>query len=169
MNIQNSSIEEWRLIPGWESYEVSTLGKVRRADTGKCLKTHLNDKGYPVAHLRMLGREKQIPVHTAMLTAFVGPKPPNQQAAHGDGNRARSILSNLRWATVRENAADRRLHGTQLFGEKSPNAILTEVQVREILSRPRGVGSGFKLAEEFGVSFQTISLIRLGKIWSHVQ
>jgi hypothetical protein len=163
--------ERWSLIPEWENYEISTLGRVRRSDTGKPLRTHINDKGYPAVHLRMgPGRSKQMPIHTAVLTAFVGPKPsPKHQAAHRDGTTTNSILSNLRWATVVENMSDKRIHGTLRIGADVPGAILSEEQVRVIKSRPRSAYSGARLAEEFGVSQSTISLIRLGRNWSHVR
>jgi len=126
-------VEQWKQIPGWEAFEISDMGGVRRAGSGKRLKTHINDKGYPTAHLRMDGREKQLPVHVAILLAFVGPKPtPEHQGAHGDGVRANSILSNLRWATPKENTADMKKHGTQTAGEAHHTAVFSASDLAQV-------------------------------------
>jgi hypothetical protein len=55
-----------------------------------------------------------------------------------------------------------------LRGEENGCSLLTEEQVRDILSRPRGYGTGVRLAEEFNVSPATISNIRVGRTWAHV-
>ena len=54
-------------------------------------------------------------------------------------------------------------------GEAHPMAKLTAESVREIKSRPYYRGLGVALAKEFGVSAYTISNIRRGKTWKHVQ
>ena len=146
-------IEEWRPIPGWEIYEVSNLGGVRRTASGKLLKTHINDKGYPTAHLRAGGREKQMPLHVAILTAFVGPKPtPAHQGAHDDGIRANSTLSNLRWATPKENTADMKRHGTQTSGENHHTAVFSAVQLAKIFHLKESGKSHREISIEVGCS-----------------
>jgi hypothetical protein len=73
--------ETWAAIPEWSAYEVSNLGSVRRltgttrTPRGRALRTHINSNDYRAVHLRQGGRERQIPVHVAVLSAFVGPKP----------------------------------------------------------------------------------------------
>jgi hypothetical protein len=59
-------------------------------------------------------------VHHLVLEAFVGPRPAGHEAAHGDGDKTNNALANLRWATPKENAADRYRHGTVLFGTRHP-------------------------------------------------
>jgi hypothetical protein len=50
-------------------------------------------------------------VHELVLIAFVGPRPSEKhEVLHGDGCRANNWLYNLRWGTVKENAADRERH-----------------------------------------------------------
>jgi len=56
-------------------------------------------------------------------------------------------------------------------GEKSPTAILTESQVREIRARyiPGKRGTGSKsLAKQYGVHFRTIEQILKGETWTHI-
>ena len=65
-------------------------------------------------------------VHQLVLEAFVGPRPARHQAAHGDGNPLNNTLANLRWATPKENEADKRLHGTLPVGTKSAQGRKTQ-------------------------------------------
>jgi hypothetical protein len=126
-------IEIWRRIPGRDGYEVSDLGRVRSVDRtvtkmtrgrpalhrlkGRVLKPGTTARGYLVV---ALGHRGTIYVHHLVLLAFVGPRPAGHQAAHGDGDRTNNVLSNLRWATPKENTADRYRHGTVLFGTRHP-------------------------------------------------
>lgn len=131
-------IENWRTIPDWSLFEVSDLGRVRRrpgsyyCSSGRVLKTHIKD-GYPSVHLRQYGREKQMKVHIAVLLAFVGEPPtPAHETAHWDGNRGNATLGNLRWATHRENEADKVRHGTLLAGDTHRWTRLTDTDVARI-------------------------------------
>jgi hypothetical protein len=71
-------------------------------------------------------------VHRLVLEAFIGAAPAGLEACHNDGNPKNNVLSNLRWDTRRENAADRIAHGTAAIGEKHPMAKLTKEQALEI-------------------------------------
>lgn len=42
--------EIWKIIPLFPSYSVSTLGKVKRNDTGKLLNYDTSNKGYLKLH-----------------------------------------------------------------------------------------------------------------------
>jgi hypothetical protein len=99
-----------------------------------------------------------------------------------DGNPANNNVENLAWGTAKENAHDRKLHGTQKYGGGMRLAKLTEDEVREIYesgSKGRGRGSGLglgnekrvsakSLAEKYGVSDKTIEAIWYGKSWNHI-
>jgi hypothetical protein len=66
-----------------------------------------------------LGRAAQVYVHHLVLEAFVGPRPAGRQAAHGDGDKANNVVTNLRWATRKENEGDKVRHGTKVFGART--------------------------------------------------
>jgi hypothetical protein len=79
--------------------------------------------------------------------------------------------AHLRWTTTADNAADRRLDGTQTSnpGEKNPQAKLTAEQVLEIRTRYAAGGiTCARLAGRYGVSGSLISLIVREKIWAHL-
>lgn len=123
------SAEEWRAIPGYEGiYEVSDLGRVRslaRIDaqgnrrSGKVLSPDVRPSGHLRVTLSLDGRTKRRWVHHLVLTEFVGPRPPDTEACHNDGNPANNTSSNLRWDTKSANALDRVRHGNNHNANKT--------------------------------------------------
>ena len=120
--------EVWKPVPDTEGrYEASDRGRVRSLVVGcrhgsiarhkPLVMSPFNNKpggtGYWVVNLRVGGRVKCRCVSELVLTAFVGPRPsPMHDAAHANGDRHDNAFQNLVWATKKENAAHKRLHGT---------------------------------------------------------
>lgn len=117
--------------------------------------------GYQLVRLKQIGEKtRTISVHRLVLLAFVGPCPDGMECCHADGNPANNQLSNLRWDTPKENAADRNLHGTGTQGSQNGRARLSEEQVRMIrYERVSTKTSLSKLAAKFGVSKSTVMAI----------
>lgn len=89
------------------------------------------------------------------------------EAAHscGRGNEGCVNPRHLRWATHRENEADKLLHGTRLRGEDIRNSKLSPDQVMSIYRDPRSQSA---IAKDFGVEQTNVSHIKSGKTWSHI-
>ena len=94
------------------------------------------------------------------------PPSPEHEAAHSCGNRICCNPQHLRWATVVDNHADKRLHGTDQRGTSNPRAKLTDDDVRTIRANPDR--SGPDLAKQFGVTKEMIYYIRRGLNWTHI-
>ncbi len=100
----------WMPIPE-SAYEANTLGMIRNARTKRPLTPFSDRDGYLLVQILQAGRQGLHYVHRLVLLAFAGgPPTPRHQAAHADGCRQHNAVWNLRWATPRENAADRRRH-----------------------------------------------------------
>ncbi|WP_423196750.1 MULTISPECIES: NUMOD4 motif-containing HNH endonuclease [unclassified Cupriavidus] len=165
----------WKPVPGYEGrYEVSDAGHVRslssyRATSGGILATWVQNKGYHYVTLRSAnGTKKSFAVHRLVLEAFVGPRPAGKQAAHADGNPAHNSLTNLRWATAKENIADRTAHGRTRSGEQNGSAKLDRFVVRTI-KRLKGTNvSAYEVARLACISPSTVQSIWNNETWSHV-
>lgn len=105
-------VEEWRDCVDFPGYEISSFGRVRRNGTqsyaaGRMLRGFEDHYGYRKYTLTCDGRPKIKFAHTLVAEAFIGPKPSAaHQVAHWDGQKQNNHVSNLRWATAKENAAD---------------------------------------------------------------
>jgi hypothetical protein len=96
-----------------------------------------------------------------------GPAPSaKHHAAHSCGNALCVAPGHLRWATPKENMADKFDHGTALLGPRNHNAKLTEADVRMIRAQRNRTQT--ELAAEYGVSQLTISHVLKGKTWGWV-
>lgn len=73
----------------------------------------------------------------------------------------------IRWATPKENAADRLIHGTHNRGTRCGSNILTEDQVRCIRSTT-GLSQRL-IAEQYGVSEGTVRSIIIRRNWAWLQ
>lgn len=165
----------WLPCPGHSDYEISCYGVVRRltsasngAPAGKIINPRPGSSPYLMVWLGPKTHRKAYLLHRLVAKAFIGEPPtPQHQAAHKDGNVLNNAWTNLRWATCKENQADKKLHGTHLVGELVGNARLSEPRVREIRSEyANGDSSQRALAKRHGVCQQTISLIVRGKTWA---
>ena len=61
-----------------------------------------------------------------------------------------------------------RLNARERFERMPRRRKLTEAQVRDIRDRPRFIGVGKLLADEYGISSGVISSIRSKKAWKHL-
>lgn len=166
------TVEIWRGVSGYEDiYDVSNLGRVRSLRSDRLLTPSRDNMGYVHVGLCRDGRQENVRVHCLVALAFV-PNPMRKLLVKHeneilDDNRS----SNLRWKTRSEVGNEGYLARPWMRrqGEKSWSAKLTETQVLEIIHSERCLGSGQALAEKFGVCQTTISKIRNGHIWKHIE
>jgi hypothetical protein len=134
---------DWRPIPGtYSCYEVTPgtdrhpAGRVRAfiPELGKWwepLRVRLSrDWGYPEVQL-VLPSKKPYKIHTLILTAFIGPRPPGLQARHLDDVKTNNRLSNLCWGTSSEDSYDMVRNGNhnwarRIFCHKHPEVELVQ-------------------------------------------
>lgn len=160
---------EWRSLPWLHGYEVSESGLVRatvdhwtspkRGD----LVTGSTSQGY----LRYKLGQRAYLAHRLVCEAWHGPAPrAGMHVAHGDGSRDNNHYSNLRWATPKENCADRNLHGTAPTGERNPKSKLTWEAVRSIRASLSGEpGEVSRLARQYGLSYPAMAAVCEGRNW----
>lgn len=127
-----------------------------------------SSSGYRKVAIFAGGKSVWLAVHTVVCTLFHGQRPSGTEVRHLDGDRANNCSSNLRWGTKKENAADRRLHGTAQIGEQNHLAKLSEPHVREIKRMLSDRETQTHIATVFGVDQTTISEIATCQTWSHV-
>ena len=117
-------MEEWRLVPGYETYEVSNTGKVRTNNwknqgIQKEMAPSIWRNSYQV-NLFKNGKQKCMRVHRLVAMAFIPNPRQCREINHIDGNRLNNNVSNLEWCTRAENLAHE--HSTNL-GDKAKEGL----------------------------------------------
>ena len=116
-----------------------------------------------------VGQKSKLANRYICILAHGEPPTPKHQAAHSCGKGHEGCVNpmHLSWKTTTENMADKIAHGTHIRGEDHGQARLTEEQVKEILSL-NGSATKRELADRYGVSSSTISLIHSRINWAWV-
>ncbi len=107
-------------------------------------------------------------LYRAILRAFVGDCPEGFVACHCNGDPSDNRLANLRWDTVKNNHADKRVHGTLRVGEYVYNASLTDDDARLIKALIAKGCRNNEIAKAMNVLSRVIEGIRAGKTWKRV-
>lgn len=188
--------EEWRAIPGFEFYEVSSFGRVRslrrlaiRFKKNKTspyyvtvggniingwIKRNWKGKHAPVCvnvSLRKNNIVSEFRIHRLVLLVFVGECPKGMEGCHNDGNPLNNRLDNLRWDTTIENTKDSIRHGTKTnppihYGVNHPQSKLTEENIKHIREAVKYKGLYKKLGFDYNVHPRTIARIRNGESYN---
>lgn len=168
-------------INGFPGYLVSGEGIVtsRRiggrsagalGSTEHVLRPSPDKDGYPCVTLyTATGAAKRFRLGVLVLRAFVGPPQDGEVCCHRNGSKLDNSLANLRWDTQANNLADKKIHGTEMQGERHYLARLNEDAVRHIReAKASGVFDAKALAVRYGVSASAIYNVSLGRTWKHV-
>lgn len=125
--------------------------------------------GYLAVTMSCEGRKQPMFVHRLVAMAFV-PNPDNKpEVNHINLDKHDNRAENLEWVTRAENLAHAHSNGADLRGSKNGQSRLTEAEVISIRTRYAQTEVRLReLAEEFGVSASTLSLIVKGRAWAHV-
>lgn len=183
--------EVWKPIPEWEGiYEVSSAGRVRSLDriiacpnnqgimstrfvAGKMLSPKLTQFGYNTVALCRDGGMRHHFVHRLVCFGFIGPRPDGHEVAHSNAVRTDNRRCNLRWATKKENGADKVRHGNSLQGSRHTEAKLTEEAAIEILATRGMKRSGNRtraICQKYGISVANFYRVRGNpKSWAHLK
>ena len=165
---------EWRQVVGYEGvYEVSSSGLVRRtAGSPRCpngrLRKLVPRNGYMQIVLSARNAVSLQWVHRLVAFAFLGPPKPGQMVNHIDGNGSNNNVSNLEWATMRENSAHAYRIGLRLpspsLGSRNGWSKLTEADVAAIRS---SADSALVLSRRFGICRTHVYRLRSRSAWAH--
>lgn len=176
-------MEIWEDIPGYVGrYQASSEGRIRGLhrflprviDEGvrrekRVLKPGNNRKGREQVMLcrPIYGQAKvevkRHQVHRLVYEAFNGPT--DLFVLHRDGDCTNNRIDNLYAGTQKQNMHDKKGHGTDLFGELSPVAVLT---AKDVVAIRNSDEKQFDLAKRYGVTQVTISHIKSFKTWKHL-
>lgn len=155
--------EIWKeCLDGW--YEVSNLGRVRRAKPGhgtwpgRILKQSQNHYGYPSIGAKPNGKSVRCTVHQLVAGAFLPDKPDGHAVNHIDGIKTNNRADNLEWTTPSGNLAHAYKTGLRQPVVKYDEATIK--RVRELSSEGLSTRS---IAKATGISMRYCYCILSGQ------
>lgn len=153
--------------PVYTKYQVGKNGHVY--SEGKRLSAGRSTNGYMQVAVSHKGKMLSRKVHRLVLETYVSMRPDGLECSHKNGVRQDNRLCNLEWKTPKENAAERKRHGTHQVGEQASGAKLSAHKVRMIfLLRKKGKKQR-EIAALFAVDQSTISSVLNGHTWKTVR
>lgn len=172
-----SVVETWKPVVGFEGlYNVSDQGRVcsleRICSNGRgAVRKHggrimCSIAERPRVKLCRNGQVFRKAVAHLVLEAFVGPKPGGRECCHANDNPRDNRLANLRWASRKDNEADKRRNGNTAQGERHGMSKLSKRNVRCIDRALKRGERGVSIAKRFKVIPATVSAIKHRRLWA---
>ena len=130
------SAEEWRAIPGIDTHEVSSIGRVRSVDResvifAKRLGCTLRNVSYarevkgrllslqkdPRGYIHVSINDRTYLVHRLVAKAFLDNPLNSKEVNHKDGNKSNNMVENLEWTSRSQNEK----HAYRVLGKRPWN------------------------------------------------
>ena len=176
MQQEQCTTEEWRKVPGFDDYEISSFGRLKSwlpirnyapaPKHGNILNPTRDKDGYYKTVLRNNGQRRSVRICVLVCSAWHGERPTKASVVrHLDGSKDNDTPDNLCWGTAKENSDDTLRHGTRVNGERVNTCKLTAQDVLNIRSSPLSCTA---LAEIYPVNCSMISKIRKRQNWAHL-
>ena len=168
MSVNNSVsdvIEEWRKVEGYDNYEVSNLGRVRRDKSNNCKTIFTGNKeidGYIRVGLSKDGKCRKYKMHRLVAFAFIpNPDPINKIEVNHLGEKDDNRVCMLEWVTPQENS----IHGSKKNSGTNHKLAINKIDIEtnEVIKLYKTLNE----IKEDGFTMKKIYLCINGKNKSH--
>jgi hypothetical protein len=170
---QETPVERWMPVEGFDGYEVSDMGRVRSLDRrifycdgrvywkqGQIVSPFVNYRrgDYLYVRLSRKGKQHTFRLHRLVAIHFIHNSGSKSEVNHMDRDKGNCRVSNLVWSTPKENGEHAAKTGLSI----------TKLSKDQVIEIRRRIGRGERkpiLAEEYGVTLQNIYAIVYCRTW----
>jgi HNH endonuclease/NUMOD4 motif len=156
----------WKLIPGYELYEASEDGRIRRKQNQRELSPSPSGSGYLCVCLSQKAKRQRPMVHQLIMKAFCCECPEGLEIDHIDGDKLNNHIDNLRFCSHSQNLRSARRAGN--INDHKNKGRVTETMVKDLREKSLSGISHYNLSQEFDLSMMTIHNILNRKTWKQV-
>ena len=149
---------EYFPIPGYEGYFISKSGEVFSNKSKQILRQQTVRKGYKRVTLGSFSEKRTIGVHSLVLLTFVGEKPFGSECRHLNSNPSDNRIENLCYGTAQQNTDDKFRQNRKFQKLNAEKAIAIAKDTRPYQ----------QIAQEYGISYSSVSDIKCGLVWGKV-
>ena len=158
--------EEWRSISRYLNHQVSNIGRVRNANSGRIMKLGTTSGGYKYVKLSHKGVKTNFKVHRLVALEFI-PNPMNKPSVDHIDSKAKinNNVGNLRWATPQEQLGNtsKQLNTSSQYKGVSWNKRDSKWEAYiGIDGRKISLGH-FKSEEEAGLAYNKQAILHFGE------
>jgi len=158
--------EEWKQV-GDANYSISNHGRLYCGSNG-CITLGNIVGGYRQFHISYNGVRRTEKLHRLVAKAFIPNPFSKSDVNHIDGNRLHNHVINLEWATRSENVQHAYDTGLMPRGTHRVESVLVESELPTIIKLMLAGKKDQEIADEYGVTRQSINAIRIGDNWKHL-
>ena len=146
--------EVWKQIEEYDNYEVSSLGRVRNSKTGRILRQGKKG-GY--CSVGLTGNKcKTRAVHQLVARAFISNPENKSQVNHKDKDGFNNNITNLEWATNKENSIHRS-SGVKQTTNQNLEIYRIDINTNEILEKYSSIEEAAKsIIENTNINFNNV-------------
>ena len=156
-------------IPEFPGYYITQDGQVWSNKSNRFLTTGKHVDGYAVVGMFKHKKVYSSSIARLLLTTFVRPPLPGEEARHLNDIKTDDELSNLAWGTHKQNGKDMIRNGHSGVGERNGNSKLFPLDIINILYLCQEKQKAqTEIAKMYGVTQSMISYINLGKFWKNI-
>lgn len=187
--IPGISKEEWRLVRGYKTFQISNFGRIRTLRKDGywwSKKAHYSKKrGYLKTQLPVTNKKRpSVLVHTLVAESFIGKRKSGFCVNHKDLVKTNNKITNLEYLKIKENSTHAALNGAYLpttgdnhWTRKQPWRRKTGIKNGRakldwdtvlFIRKNKSKFSLKELAEKFNVSKRSIADIIKNRTWREV-
>lgn len=158
------------IIPGYNNRYILTPEGVVYSNSNRTkrdgvVKISISEDGYSYVRLCADGKVKKHFIHRLIAQAYIPNEFNLEQVNHIDGNKSNNTIGNLEWCSRLDNMRHASKHGLMQKGQNRPSSKITEKDAVEIRNSNL---CGRELAQIYGISKNTVLLIKRGIKWAYL-
>lgn len=125
---------EFKNIPKYDNYSISSCGKLKNNKSGRILKTFIGGHGYEYCRIINNDGHFKTTIHNLVSMVFIGSRPENFEIDHIDRNKLNNNVYNLRYVSKSDNLKNKNVRTKAMRNKKDDNYNIKTIKKNNIIT-----------------------------------